>query len=374
MMIKNELFSALGIDDYLLSALNELSFTKPTEIQEKAIPFLLEYKSDFIGQAQTGTGKTITFGIPIIQHIDSQNPAAQALILAPTRELCQQINKQLFKLTKFTTNVFTKAVYGGEKIDLQIAALRRPTQIIVATPGRLIDLLEREVISLDQVKTVVLDEADEMLKMGFQKDVELILQKTHKNSFTWLFSATIPAELETIITNYLSEDAKRIQVNKQKNINLSIEHQYFICPTNQKIEYLSLFLKTQKNKSGIFFCRTKASTQFLCEKLIALKCNVSALHGDLEQRDRDKVIRMFKKGTFQYLVATDIAARGLDILDLSFVVHFELPDQLENYVHRSGRTGRAGKKGLSISFIESKEIKQIRLIERDLGIRFHEIK
>ncbi len=367
-------FKELGVETYLIKALNDINITEPTEIQQKALPFLLEYNSDFVGQAQTGTGKTATFGIPIIQKIDANSPNVQALILAPTRELCQQISKQLFKMTKYTTNVYVQAVYGGEKIDLQIRALSRPTQIIVATPGRLIDLLDRKVLDLKGVNTVVLDEADEMLKMGFQKDVETILRQTHKNSFTWLFSATIPNELELIITNYLSEDAKRIQVNKQKNMNSGIEHQYFVCDPKQKFAYLTHFLKTQPNKTGIFFCRTKASAQFISDKLKESNHSVGVIHGDLEQREREKVMRMFKKGTFAFLVATDIAARGIDIEDLSFVVHYELPDDIENYTHRSGRTARAGKKGISIAFIESKEIKRIRKIEQELGIKFYQIK
>lgn len=367
-------FKSLGVEDYIIKALSEINITNPTEIQEKAVPFLLEYNSDFIGQAQTGTGKTATFGIPIIQKMDSKNPHAQALILAPTRELCQQISKQLFKFTKYTTGIFVQAVYGGEKIDIQLKGLSRPTQIVVATPGRLIDLLDRKAISLKDVNTVVLDEADEMLKMGFQKDVETILKQTHKNSFTWLFSATIPNELELIISRYLSEDAKRIQVNKQKNMNEGIEHQYFICDPKFKVDYLAHFLKTQPGKSGIFFTRTKASAQFLSDKLAKMNFSVVAIHGDLEQRDRDKAMRMFKKGSFQFLVATDIAARGIDVDDLAFVVHYELPDDIENYTHRSGRTARAGKRGISIAFIESKEIKRIRKIEQELAIRFHQIK
>lgn len=367
-------FKELGVETYLIKALDDINITEPTEIQEKALPFLLEYNSDFVGQAQTGTGKTATFGIPILQKIDATSPKVQALILAPTRELCQQISKQLFKMTKYTTNVYVQAVYGGEKIDLQIRALARPTQVIVATPGRLIDLLDRKVVDLKGVNTVVLDEADEMLKMGFQKDVETILRQTHKNSFTWLFSATIPNELELIITNYLSEDAKRIQVNKQKNMNTGIEHQYFVCDPKQKFGYLTHFLKTQPNKTGIFFCRTKASAQFISDKLKESKHSVGVIHGDLEQREREKVMRMFKKGTFAFLVATDIAARGIDVEDLSFVVHYELPDDIENYTHRSGRTARAGKKGISIAFIESKEIKRIRKIEQELGIKFYQIK
>jgi ATP-dependent RNA helicase DeaD len=367
-------FKSLGVPDYLLKAIDEIGYSQPTEIQSQIIPYLIEFNSDIVGQAQTGTGKTAAFSIPIIKRVDSKNKFIQSLILAPTRELCQQIQKEIFKLTKFTNGIFSTAVYGGEKIELQLTKLAKPTQILVATPGRLIDLLERKAISLDSVHTVVLDEADEMLKLGFQKDVELILKKTHLNSFTWLFSATIPNSLELIIANYLSNDAKRIQVSKKNSVNQDIEHQYFICPPKLKMEYLQMFLKTQPKKNGIFFTRTKASAQFVYDKLLKNKLNVGVLHGDLMQSEREKVIRMFKKGTLQYLVATDIAARGIDIKGLSFVVHYELPDDIENYTHRSGRTGRAGNKGISISFIEKNEMKRIFKIESTLNIKFRQIK
>ncbi len=372
--MSNLTFKDLDIPDYILKAINEIGYLNPTEIQKQVIPYLSEMNSDFVGQAQTGTGKTAAFAIPIIKKSDSKIASIQSLILAPTRELCQQIQKEVFKLTKYTTGIFSTAVFGGEKIEIQISKLSKPTQILVATPGRLIDLLERNVISLDSVKTVVLDEADEMLKLGFQKDVEKILKKTHLNSFTWLFSATIPNSLELIISNYLSKDAKRVQISNQNIVNKDIEHQFFICQPKMKIEYLQMFLKTQPKKNGVFFTRTKASAQFVFDKLSKNNLNIGVIHGDLNQSDREKMIRMFKKGSLQYLVATDIAARGIDIKGLSFVVHYELPDDIENYTHRSGRTGRAGNKGISISFIEKSEIKRIFKIESTLNIKFNQIK
>ena len=367
-------FKTLGVPEYIIKSIEEIGYKQPTEIQKSVIPFLLEFNSDLIGQAQTGTGKTAAFSIPVINRINANDPSIQSLILAPTRELCQQIQKEIFRLTKFTNGVFSTAVYGGEKIEIQLSKLSKPTQILVATPGRLLDLIERNAINLKSVTTVVLDEADEMLKLGFQKDVETILKKTHLNSFTWLFSATIPNNLEVIISNYLSKDAKRFQISKKNTVNLDIEHQYFICQPRVKIEYLQMFLKTQPKKNGIFFTRTKASAQFVYDKLLKNHLNVGVLHGDLIQSEREKMIRMFKKGTLQYLVCTDIAARGIDVKGLSFVLHYELPDDIENYTHRSGRTGRAGNKGISIAFIEKSEQKRIFKIESLLKIKFNQIK
>ena len=367
-------FNTLGVPDYLLKSIDEIGYKLPTEIQTLVIPYLIDYNSDLVGQAQTGTGKTAAFSIPIINRINANNSDIQSLILAPTRELCQQIQKEIFKLTKYTNGVFSTAVYGGEKIEIQLSKLSKPTQILVATPGRLIDLIERDAVNLKTVTTVVLDEADEMLKLGFQKDVETILKKTHLNSFTWLFSATIPSSLEMIISNYLSEDAKRFQISKKNTVNLDIEHQYFICQPKMKIEYLQLFLKSQPKKNGVFFTRTKASAQFVYDKLLKNNLNVGVLHGDLMQSEREKMVRMFKKGSLQYLVCTDIAARGIDVKGLAFVVHYELPDDIENYTHRSGRTGRAGNKGISIAFIEKSELKRIYNIESTLKIKFSQVK
>ncbi len=367
-------FKELGISDQFIKALTENKITEPSEIQKKAIPFLLKNNSDFIGQAQTGTGKTAAFGLPLLEKMDGNDNNVQALILAPTRELCQQIAKQLFKFTKFSDKkVFVEAVYGGEKIDNQIRNLAKPTQIVVATPGRLIDLLEREAIDLSFVNTVVLDEADEMLSMGFKQELDSILKMTNQQSFTWLFSATLPVELKLLVDTYLSEDAHKIQVNKNDVVNKLIEHQYFVSSQTHKFEYLLQFLKTQGKMNGIIFCRTKAAVQTLTKQLVAKNIAADALHGDLEQRDRDKVMRAFKNHKVQILVATDISARGIDIDDLAYVVHYQLPDQTEYYTHRSGRTARAGKRGISICFVTPEEVRKVKQIERALNISFRKI-
>ena len=366
-------FKELGVSDEFIKALAENKIESPSEIQKKAIPFLLTHNSDFIGQAQTGTGKTAAFGLPLLQKVDPQDNNVQALILAPTRELCQQIAKQLFKFTKFSTKIFVEAVYGGEKIENQIRNLSKPTQIVVATPGRLIDLLEREAIDLSMVQTVVLDEADEMLSMGFKQELDTILKMTNQQSFTWLFSATLPEELRQLVNKYLSEDAHKIQVSKNDVVNKSIEHQYFICDQSHKFEYLMQFLKTQGKMNGIIFCRTKAAAQNLAKQLIAKDIPADALHGDLEQKDREKVMRAFKNHKLRILVATDISARGIDVEGLAYVVHYQLPDQVEYYTHRSGRTARAGKRGISLCFISSDELRKIKLIERTLMISFRKL-
>lgn len=367
-------FKELGISEQFIKALTENKITEPTEIQKKAIPFLLKNNSDFIGQAQTGTGKTAAFGLPLLEKVDGNDNNVQALILAPTRELCQQIAKQLFKFTKFSDKkVFVEAVYGGEKIDNQIRNLAKPTQIVVATPGRLIDLLEREAIDLSFVSTVVLDEADEMLSMGFKQELDSILKMTNQQSFTWLFSATLPVELKLLVDKYLSEDAHKIQVSKNDVVNKLIEHQYFVSSQAHKFEYLMQFLKTQGKMNGIIFCRTKAAVQTLAKQLIAKNIAADALHGDLEQRDRDKVMRAFKNHKVQILIATDISARGIDIDGLAYVVHYQLPDQTEYYTHRSGRTARAGKRGISICFVTPEEVRKVKQIERTLNISFRKI-
>jgi ATP-dependent RNA helicase DeaD len=368
-----ETFKELGVSDNLVKALLENKIIKPTEIQQKAIPFLLQNHTDFIGQAQTGTGKTAAFGIPILQKIKSGEKNIQALILSPTRELCQQIAKQLFKMTRYTDKIFVEAVFGGEWIDIQIKNLQRPTQIVVATPGRLIDLIQREAIDLSHVKTIVLDEADEMLSMGFKDDIDSILEKVHQKSVTWLFSATLPDELKRLVDKYMSPEAHKIQVSKNEVVNSLIEHQFFICEMAQKFDYMVQFLQSQGSARGIVFCRTKADTQVVARKLIAQNFAADAIHGDLEQRDREKVMRAFKNKKVQILVATDISARGIDVENLAYVAHYQLPDQIEYYTHRSGRTARAGKRGISISFVTKDDLKMLTLIEKTLKIKFAKI-
>ena len=365
-----ETFKALGVSANLVKALEENKITKPSEIQKLVIPYLLKNKTDFIGQAQTGTGKTIAFGIPLLQRLKPNEQHVQVLVLSPTRELCQQIAKQIFKLTRYTEKVFAEAVYGGEKIDLQIRRLQRPTQVVVATPGRLMDLLERQALDLSQVKTLVLDEADEMLSMGFKEAIDNIMVQLHPNTQKWLFTATLPDSLKKLTEKYMAADVYKVSVSKQDVVNTKIEHQFFICENKAKFDYIVEFLKSQGAARGIVFCRTRDDAQMIAKRLKIKEIQADAIHGDLEQRDREKVMRAFKNKKIQVLVATDISARGIDIEGLSYVVHYQLPDQIEYYTHRSGRTARAGKNGISISFVTSEELKIIRSIEKNLGIKF----
>lgn len=359
-------FSSLGISETFLKALQENNITTPTPIQIQTIPFLLGKGTDLVAQAQTGTGKTAAFGLPLLEKADPANNAIQALILSPTRELCQQIAKQLFRFTKYGPKIFVEAVYGGAPINDQIRNLQRPTHIVVATPGRLIDLLERKAISLEQVKTIVLDEADEMLSMGFKKELEQILSKTGNAKNTWLFSATMSPEINAIIKTYLAPDAHRVQIDKENIVNKDIQHSYILC--ENKLDVLIEVLKKQEDTRGVIFCRTKATAQTLAKQLISKNFAADAIHGDLLQKERDKVMRAFKNHNVQILIATDLAARGIDVENLAYVIHYQMPDQTEYYTHRSGRTARAGKKGFSLSLVANKELKQLKQIEAALKI------
>ena len=368
-------FKELGVSEDIIKGLHEMGIITPTKIQEAAIPVLTEGGVDFVGQAQTGTGKTAAFGLPILAQIDPSKDEIQALVLAPTRELGQQIARQLFKFTKYSDKVFTEAVYGGEKIDLQIARLNRPTQIVVATPGRLIDLMKRKAIDVRKIKTLVLDEADEMLSMGFKKDLTHILEKTDsKERNVWLFSATIPQELNEIINAYVDKAARRVVIDRKDAVNTGIQHQFVSGEDNSKLDTLAYFLKSQGKKRGIIFTKTKAAARTLSKQLASKNYEVGLLEGDMLQKDRDKVMRAFKGDNLRLLVSTDVAARGIDVANLAFVVHYQLPDQTEYYTHRSGRTARAGKTGLSLAFVNQYEIKKLRQIERELNIRFSQIR
>lgn len=367
-------FLELGIQKEYVKALKELGIKIPTQIQEQTISVLLNSKTDFIGLAQTGTGKTAAFGLPLLDQIDASSNQIQALILAPTRELVQQIKKQLFKFTKYTdSKIFVEGVYGGEKIDRQISALKRNTHIVVATPGRLIDLVERNTIDIKNIKTLVLDEADEMLSMGFKDDLNKILKFTSGNRYTWLFSATMPDEIKQIIKTYMSEKAVRIEVNKNSLVNENITHQYLTTSIKDKVNIISRLLDRRKNERGIIFCRTKAGTQSLVENLKNEGFSVGALEGDMQQKERDKVMRAFKNESLRVLISTDVSARGIDVNNLAFVIHHQLPEQLEYYTHRSGRTARAGKSGNSIALIIPGELQRIHDLQRELGITFREI-
>lgn len=363
-------FAELGVAESFIKALSENSIFEPTEIQLKVIPILLSKETDLIAQAQTGTGKTAAFGLPLLQKVNPANSKIQALILTPTRELGQQIAKQLFRYTKHGPKIFTEAVYGGASIDEQIKALKRPTQIVVATPGRLIDLMERKAIDLAHVKTVVMDEADEMLSMGFKKELDKILADIKGIKNTWLFSATMPEEIKLIIQKYMASDAIRIEVNKKQLVNKDIEHYYITCEEKEKPGRLMYFLDQQGNNRGIIFCNTKAGAQNLARQLVARNYEAEAIHGDLQQKERDKVMRAFRNKKLQILIATDVAARGIDIENISYVIHYQLPDQLEYYTHRSGRTARAGKKGFSLALVHTKEMDKLQNIQKTMSIKF----
>lgn len=368
-------FRDLGIHKNYIKSLKEIGIKTPTEIQAQAIPILLQSKTDFIGLAQTGTGKTAAFGLPLLHKVDVNKNAVQGLIIAPTRELVQQIKKQLFKFTKYNDKkLFVEGVYGGEKIDKQIANLRRTTHVIVATPGRLVDLLDKNVIDLKHINTLVLDEADEMLSMGFKKDLNSILEATTKSARnTWLFSATMPEALKVIVQRYISKDATRIEVNRESIVNANITHRFVQTTIGNKPDTLMRLLEDREEERGIIFCRTKAGTQALKQQLQKEGFNVDALEGDMTQKERDKVMRAFKNMSLQILISTDVSARGIDVNNLAFVLHHQLPEHLEYYTHRSGRTARAGKKGESIALVLSNERNRVSEIERALGIKIKEL-
>jgi len=366
-------FEELGIRKDLIKGLNDLKIISPTQIQSEVIPLLINESKDLVGQAQTGTGKTAAYGLPLLQRIEPKRKVVQGLILCPTRELGQQVAKQLFKFTKYTDKIFTEAVYGGAPIEKQISALRRPTHIIVATPGRLIDLVKRKAVDLSHVKVIILDEADEMLSMGFKTELDEILGHLSKSKEKWLFSATLPHGIRQIINQHLSEDAYKIEVSGRNVVNSHINHQYIICDEYDKLNVLLKFLKTQVENRGLIFCKTKAATQKLAKQLKAKNISADAIHGDLLQKERDKVMRAFKNESLQILIATDLAARGIDVPDLAYVVHFQMPDQDEYYTHRSGRTARAGKKGLSYCIVSSAEMRTVRNLEKNLKIVFTQV-
>ncbi len=368
-------FVRLGVEKTYIKALSEININTPTPVQEQVLPILNSGHCDLVAQAQTGTGKTAAFGLPLLRSVNLQDKVVQAVILCPTRELCQQIAKQLFKFTKYGEKIFTEAVYGGEQIQIQLDRLKRPTHIIVATPGRLIDVMERGAVNLDRVDTVVLDEADEMLSMGFRKQLDKILFAANNRRQTWLFSATIGKDVQLIIREFLRSDAEKVTVSKKSVVNKNIDHQYVQCDQYSKLATLQQFLKVQGKNRGLVFCRTKAGTQELEQKLLAKGKKVAALHGDLGQRERDKVLRSFKKDNFQTLIATDMVARGIDIDALNYVVHYDLPEHDEYYTHRSGRTARAGRRGVSLSFVSSgRDMNRIKELERKLYISINRVR
>ncbi len=365
-------FEALGLNVELVQAITDLGFETPTSIQEKAIPVLLSGTTDFIGLAQTGTGKTAAFGFPLLQLIDPAQRHPQALIVCPTRELCLQITNDLDTYKKHSRGVFTEAVYGGASIMMQIRNLKKGVQIVVATPGRLIDLIERKAIDLQKVKYVVLDEADEMLNMGFRDDIDFVLKNTINRESTWLFSATMPPEVRAISRNYM-ENPKEVTVGKKNSGNVNIVHQYSVVPAQHRYESLKRLIDFNPDMYGIIFTRTKADAQEVSERLAKAGYDIEALHGDLTQQQRDKVMGRFRSKSLQLLIATDVAARGIDVDGITHVINFELPDDMEVYTHRSGRTGRAGKTGICLSICHSRETYKIKSIERMINAPFHKV-
>ena len=365
-------FEGLGLDGRLVQATDALGFKQPTPIQEKAIPVLLSGTTDLVGLAQTGTGKTAAFGLPLLQLIKAENRYPQALVVCPTRELCIQIVNEIDLFKKFITGMHVAAVYGGASIGTQIRELKRGVQIVVATPGRLIDLIERKAINLEQIKYVVLDEADEMLNMGFQDDIEFILQNTPNRESTWLFSATMPPEIRRVSKKYMEQPVE-ITVGKVNTANKNIDHQYYVTSAQLRYETLKRLIDFNPGIYGIIFTRTKADAQSIAEKLTREGYDIDALHGDLTQQQRDKVMGEFRDKTLQLLIATDVAARGIDVQGITHVINYELPDDVEVYTHRSGRTGRAGNTGICMSIIHSREIGKIRQIERMVQVPFHKL-
>jgi ATP-dependent RNA helicase DeaD len=366
-------FNELGIPADLVKGLEELGIITPTEVQARSIPFLLKNGGDFCAQAQTGTGKTAAFGLPLLTKINPKKPEIQGLIIAPTRELAKQIGKQLFRFTKHSEKIFIEVLTGGEPMDRQIVNLKRPTHIIVATPGRLIDLIMKKALTLINVKHLVLDEADEMLSMGFKKQLVTIFGLTRARRSTWLFSATFPDSINALIKGAMPGQPETLKVDKAHVVNQNIDHRYVVCGKDEKNEFLAGFLERREDERGLIFVRTKAGAVALGRQLEKLGFPVDVIQGDLSQRERDKVMRGFKNERTRILIATDVAARGIDVEGLTFVIHYQLPEQLEYYTHRSGRTARAGKKGTSIALIDPRERKKIGKFEEALAVTFTEI-
>ncbi|GAA4320242.1 DEAD/DEAH box helicase [Compostibacter hankyongensis] len=362
-------FEALGLRAELIQAIAERGFQEPTPIQQQAIPCLLAQTQDFVGLAQTGTGKTAAFGLPLLQHLDTDSREVQALVLAPTRELCMQIAADLEVFARYLPKVRAIAVYGGTSIGPQIRQLRQGVQLIIATPGRLIDLIERKAVDLGTVQQVVLDEADEMLNMGFRDDIDYILEKTVSRLSTWLFSATMPEGVRRIAARFM-KNPKEVSVGRQNTAAANISHEYYMTSAHDRYEALKRIVDYHPEMYGIIFTRTKADAQEIADKLRREGYGIDALHGDLSQPQRDKVMKDFRDRTLQLLIATDVAARGIDVDSITHVINYALPDDTEVYTHRSGRTARAGRSGTCISLIHMRETGKLREIERLVKARF----
>lgn len=364
-------FEQLGLNESLLKAIRDLGFETPSEVQEKAIPLLLEDDTDIVALAQTGTGKTAAFGFPLIQKIDPFNKQTQVLILSPTRELCLQITNEIKLYSKYIDGLYTVAVYGGASIHDQARDIKRGAQVIVATPGRMQDMINRGMVNIKNISICVLDEADEMLNMGFYEDITSILSDTPKDKNTWLFSATMPQEVARIAKEFM-RNPQEITVGHKNSSSANISHEYYLVNARDRYEGLKRLADANPDIFSVIFCRTKRDTQAVAEKLIEDGYNAAALHGDLSQAQRDGVMKSFRGRQIQMLVATDVAARGIDVDNITHVINYQLPDEIETYTHRSGRTGRAGKSGTSFVIITKSEIRKIHSIERIIKTKFEE--
>jgi ATP-dependent RNA helicase DeaD len=364
-----ESFNTSGLNPDILKSVEKMGFVTPTPIQAKTLPFILHEDQDLIAMAQTGTGKTAAFGLPLLQLAEKENPNVQGLILCPTRELCMQITSDFEKFMAFSPGFRVVAVYGGASIETQVRALKKGAQFVVGTPGRTLDMIKRKALRVHHIQWLVLDEADEMLNMGFKEELDAILEGTPQHKRTFLFSATIPKEISEMAKNYMSV-SERISVGIQNAGAENVSHTYYMVHARDRFESLKRIVDVHPKIYGIVFCRTRAETKEVAEKLMEAGYNADALHGDLSQAQRTTVMNRFRSRQLQILVATDVAARGLDVNDLSHIINYNLPDDLDVYVHRSGRTGRAGKKGTSIVIIHTREKGKIRQIEKSANISF----
>jgi ATP-dependent RNA helicase DeaD len=366
-------FASLSIQEPILKALSDLNILIPTEIQQKIIPLLLTSSNDIVGLAKTGTGKTAAFGLPLLQLIDTKNTDIQAVILVPTRELGNQIFKNLEVFAKYLPEVSIASTCGGIPIKPQIERLSNPTHVVVATPGRLIDLIQRKAINIKQTQFLVLDEADEMVSI-LKESLDEIIAELPKNHRTFLFSATLPGTIKQLIQNYLSKNVTQVSADMETVGNQGIDHEYIVVNPIEKLDVLMHFLTSKEGERGIIFCKTKAAVNKLAKNLAINRFSSGALHGSLSQGIRDRIMEQFREGHINILVATDLAARGIDVAAISYVVNYHLPDTYENYVHRSGRTARAGAKGLSLTVLQQEEVAEIPNFEKELGIKFTKFK
>ncbi len=364
-------FEQLGLNPAILKAVEEMGFTEPSEVQEKAIPILLQEDTDMVALAQTGTGKTAAFGFPLIHKINAQSKHTQGLILSPTRELCLQITNELKNYAKFTPGLNTVAIYGGASITDQAQQIRRGAQVIVATPGRMQDMIKRKLVDISKIEYCILDEADEMLNMGFFEDITNILSYTPNEKNTWLFSATMPKEVSTIAKKFMRNPIEITVGNKNESTS-NVSHEYYLVNTRDRYAALRRLADANPEIFSVIFCRTKRDTQKVAENLVEDGYNAAALHGDLSQNQRDMVMKSFRNRQIQMLVATDVAARGIDVDDITHVINYQLPDEPEIYTHRSGRTGRAGKTGISMVIVSKSELRKIKSIERIIKKNFEQ--